>query len=617
MGVLFLSITTHQAQAQYDTLLNRPFNERYPSLLALFEKFPSSKDSLGFLAETKSITNLAKAKGDKKLAAEMAAVQFRWFSAKKVRVREALESMFQRATESAKALDYAQVQAVLEFYFEEYLWEQNDYPIAIQHLEKAHELAEKLSGHDFYLKQEIAYQLGSKYYFLTDYTACIHYLNIALKDSNPRDSLNPLKTLYNTLGLAYLNQGKLDAARATLQKALDIAKLTNDQAWIGNLSGNLGHVYILQGEVEKGEALLRADKDISLSRGARNPGAGALVELAHLSFNKGKVELAEQQLDSAVAIFGNVIPFSRKESMFPLMSKLYAYRGQWKEAALYLDSSLLVKDSLASLDNAVQVLRLKQLAELQASKLEIAQNEVSIHRKTVQGYAMITGLLIASVAGLLVYRQKKRADHAKHRSDELLLNILPKNIAEELKATGASVAKKFEATTILFCDFKHFTKYSEEMAPEVLIQVLDSYFKAFDEVITALGLEKIKTVGDAYICASGLPAPDPQHAEKIVSAALKFQETMHESPAGWQLRIGIHSGSVVAGIVGIKKFAYDIWGDTVNTAARMEQGSEAGKINISQATYELVKHRFHCTYRGKLTVKHKGELDMYYVEGNL
>lgn len=209
----------------------------------------------------------------------------------------------------------------------------------------------------------------------------------------------------------------------------------------------------------------------------------------------------------------------------------------------------------------------------------------------------------------------------KEKSDGLLRNILPEEVAEELKATGRSEARLYNNVSVLFTDFVDFTQFSEGLSPAGLVAEIDKCFQAFDGIIEKHGLEKIKTVGDAYIAVSGLPALNARHAQSVVAAALEirdYMDTLRESnPATFQIRLGVHSGPVVAGIVGVKKFAYDIWGDTVNTAARMEQHSEAGKVNISIATYELIKAEFRCSYRGELEAKHKGKLGMYFVEGSL
>jgi class 3 adenylate cyclase len=218
--------------------------------------------------------------------------------------------------------------------------------------------------------------------------------------------------------------------------------------------------------------------------------------------------------------------------------------------------------------------------------------------------------------------ERKRAEEEKQRSEELLLNILPHEVAEELKATGAAKAKTFSMVSVMFTDFKDFTKISESVSAELLVDEIHFCFSAFDSIIQKYKIEKIKTIGDAYLCASGLPILNYTHAVDLINAAIEIRNFMQERKKDkeakgeipFELRIGIHTGPVVAGIVGVKKFAYDIWGDTVNIAARMEQNSEAGKINISGSTYLLVKDKFTCTHRGKIEAKNKGEIDMYFVE---
>jgi len=214
-------------------------------------------------------------------------------------------------------------------------------------------------------------------------------------------------------------------------------------------------------------------------------------------------------------------------------------------------------------------------------------------------------------------KQREKAEKEYQRSEELLLNILPAEIAEELKVKGEVSAKQFQAVTVLFSDFVNFTGISQTLSPQKLVSEVHHYFTAFDAIMEKYGLEKIKTIGDAYLAVSGLPHNQPDHAKKAIQAAQEIIEFIAERRKNgglFDIRIGLSSGQVVAGIVGVKKFAYDIWGDTVNTAARMEQNSELGKINISGETYELIKHEFHCVYRGKIAAKNKGEIDMYFVE---
>ncbi|AZB29902.1 adenylate/guanylate cyclase domain-containing protein [Chryseobacterium balustinum] len=204
----------------------------------------------------------------------------------------------------------------------------------------------------------------------------------------------------------------------------------------------------------------------------------------------------------------------------------------------------------------------------------------------------------------------------KQKTENLLLNILPHEVAEELKENGSSEAKYYDEVSVLFTDFVNFTQSSEKMGAEKMLVELNECFTAFDMIMEKHGLEKIKTIGDAYLAVCGLPLKNECHAYQTVLVALdiiKFiEERKKTNPNTLDIRIGINSGSLIAGIVGVKKFAYDIWGDTVNTAARMEQNSEKGKINISESTYQLVKEKINCEYRGKIHTKGKGEMDMYF-----
>lgn len=209
------------------------------------------------------------------------------------------------------------------------------------------------------------------------------------------------------------------------------------------------------------------------------------------------------------------------------------------------------------------------------------------------------------------------------KSDELLLNILPANTARELKEKGTAAARQYQNVTVLFSDFKGFTRLAESLSSSELVATLDECFRAFDEITEYYGLEKIKTIGDAYMCASGLPEYHAQHAQKAVLCALQMMQFIDgfnrkRRVAGkpeWPLRIGIHSGPVVSGIVGKRKFSYDIWGDAVNTAARMESAGEAGKINISQNTQQLIDEHFVTESRGLVHAKNKGKLEMFFVLG--
>lgn len=222
----------------------------------------------------------------------------------------------------------------------------------------------------------------------------------------------------------------------------------------------------------------------------------------------------------------------------------------------------------------------------------------------------------------LLEKQKAEIADEREKSEALLLNILPQETAEELKAEGRAKSRHYEQVSVLFTDFQGFTKVSEQLAPEDLVEEVHYYYSKFDEIISQYGIEKIKTIGDAYMCAGGLPVVNTTNALDVVNAALHIQAFMalrkaeceEQNKPYFELRLGIHTGPVVAGIVGIKKFAYDIWGDTVNTAARMESAGEVERVNISEATYLLIRDHFKCSYRGKIAAKNKGEISMYFVD---
>lgn len=272
---------------------------------------------------------------------------------------------------------------------------------------------------------------------------------------------------------------------------------------------------------------------------------------------------------------------------------------QGKEAKAQLIETLKEKEVALLEKNTAQ----QHVIELMADKekMILHQNEI-LEQKVIER----TSELVAE----------------KKKSDDLLLNILPHETAEELKQKGSSEAKYFEQATVIFTDFINFTTMSERLSAKDLVQLLNHYFINFDRLITSHGLEKIKTVGDGYIAVCGLPIEDKLHAIKVATAAIAIRDfvktyqdecTKNNTPY-FEIRIGINSGPLIAGIVGIKKFAFDIWGDTVNTAARMEQTSEAGKINISGKTFNLIKDQFECRHRGKMEAKNKGEIDMYFLE---
>jgi class 3 adenylate cyclase len=217
-----------------------------------------------------------------------------------------------------------------------------------------------------------------------------------------------------------------------------------------------------------------------------------------------------------------------------------------------------------------------------------------------------------------ISQQKDIIEKERNQSDKLLLNILPFRVAQELKETGKAKPRRFENVTLLFTDFQGFTELVASISAITLVEELNDIFSHFDDIMEAEGVEKIETIGDAYLAAGGLPEEVPDHAKRCVLAAKRMIDFLEErnsrNPIKWKMRVGIHSGPIVAGVVGKNKFAYDLFGDTINTASRIESAGTPGKINISASTYDLIKREFDCTPRGEIHAKGKGNMNMYFVE---
>jgi class 3 adenylate cyclase/lipopolysaccharide biosynthesis regulator YciM len=316
----------------------------------------------------------------------------------------------------------------------------------------------------------------------------------------------------------------------------------------------------------------------------------------------------------------------------------YKALGMGNKALEYHEKYMALTDSLHKDDIAKNLLQMefnKQMLEDSIAKVEQARLVEEAHQEEIrqeQGRRnafMMGGFGVLIIAGGLwsrlryIRRSKAELQTEKDRSENLLLNILPEEIAEELKTKGKADARDFEKVSILFTDFKEFTETSSELTAQELVEEINYCFEAFDNICALYEVEKIKTIGDAYMAAGGLPVPTPDSTKNTVMAAIKMQEFIKqrketnsaEGKPAFEMRAGIHTGPIVAGIVGVKKFQYDVWGDTVNTASRVESNGEVGKVNISQETYELIKDDLDFTFskREEIEVKGKGKMAMYFV----
>lgn len=438
------------------------------------------------------------------------------------------------------------------------------------------------------------------YFNRDDYKKALEFslqaVNICLK-SNFMDMLP--NTMVGTSAI-YLELKQYPQAINYAGKALELARQTNDVGVLGNSYLDLGVAHIRLA-VDSNRHVLD-----SMFHGNKQ-----------LAFHE-----ARKNLDSALATIQLIEDPNQLSEIYKYLSQLEEYEGNYKKALLYHQQYKNFSDTIYNADNKERVLQTQMQYEFDkkeaTTKAETDKRE--IRQKIIRNF-ILAGLVIAMLVAILFYFQRNTIAKERKRSEELLLNILPEEVAEELKSKGSAEAKHFDDVTVMFTDFKNFTQISETLTPAQLVTEIHNCFKAFDTIIEKYNIEKIKTIGDSYMCAGGLPVANKTNAIDVVNAAIEIQEFMQqhiqqrvgEGKEPFEIRIGVHTGPVVAGIVGVKKFAYDIWGDTVNIASRMESSGETGKVNISNSTYELVKDTFACTYRGKIQAKNKGEIDMYFV----
>lgn len=506
-------------------------------------------------------------------------------------------------------------------------WQQKgEFDKALENLFKAAKLAESL---DSISELGITYVEIANVFSESDNSSLAHsYFNRGIeKFREIGDSLSVGKTLYN-FGDDLFETGKIDSALIVTQQARSIFQQYNRPGFETYSVGNLGRIYAKKGDLDKAEIFLNRAIDSLEPRKdfkAITDFAGTLADISLEREDTGAaIKYAEKSLSAAEK-------FNLKEDLKNAhykLSVIHETAGNSEEAFKHYKQFVIFKDSLENVEAFRSMANLRTDYELARKQTEVdLLNEQRKNQKTVV-IASIVALALILLLALGLYRRnkyigrtKKLIEKEKNRSELLLLNILPQETAAELKERGKVAAKRFEAVTILFTDFKNFTHYAENLSPEELVKSVDFYFSEFDRIVEKYSLEKIKTVGDAYMCASGVPFASEDHAERVVAAACEMIEFVEEAKklsseteTRFEVRIGINTGPVVAGVVGTKKFAYDIWGDAVNIAARMESTSEKGRINISEYTYALIREKFVCTYRGEIPVKNKGMMKMYFVE---
>ncbi len=439
------------------------------------------------------------------------------------------------------------------------------------------------------------------------------------------DSTNMAAALLN-IGDEFITNGRWDSALIYTEEAGVIYENINSPIGEAYSLGNLGMIYAQIGDDRKAEGNMNRAILLLERLDEHYPIAVYLTYIADIYLEKGEnAQALNYALRSLELAKKNGLKAQVSDANLKI-SEIYQQAGKLKESFIYYKNHIAYKDSVSNITSVQQMADLRTDFEISKKQIEVDLLNQQKKNQQIIVVATVIALFLICLLAIGLYRRytftketNRIIEKERERSDSLLLNILPKETAQELKLSGKVKAKKFEAVSVLFADFKGFTKYAEELSPEQLVERVDFYFSKFDTIIEKYGLEKIKTIGDAYMCAGGLPFTTDDHAYKTVCAAqemMSFVEVTKKSSSADQrfdIRIGINTGPVVAGVVGTKKFAYDIWGDTVNIAARMESNSVAGKINVSENTYGLIKDSFQCAYRGEIEAKNKGTLRMYFV----
>jgi class 3 adenylate cyclase len=478
--------------------------------------------------------------------------------------------------------------------------------------------------------------------------------------------------VYNNLGELYNYQGLFDSAMYCYRVALADYERLGDRHGMAYAMGNMGTVYAQTQKHGQAKAHIDSAVQVLTALGDMYPVAVYLTYMAGIYEEAGDEGRALSYLEESLSL---AYAYRLKEQIRDAHKDLlgfYERRNRYDSAFRHQRLYFAYKDSIENVDNVQRIAEMRADFEVSQKQIEVDVLEEKSANQRLLAIMLAGGVLFSLLAAIFLFRRSRerrltnlrlqaqkeeietqaealqesneeiqainadlndkqlalkaayeQVQQEQAKSDALLLNILPESTAAELKATGKAVPRHYRQVSIIFTDFKGFTQLAEKITPEEVVDELNHCYRAFDRICKQYHVEKIKTIGDAYMAAAGIPEPNTTNPIDAVNCALAMMAFMEDWIANkkakglpaWELRLGIHTGEVIAGVVGESKFAYDIWGDTVNLAARMESSGEPNRINISKATYELVKDHFVCTSRGRVEAKNKGEVEMFFVEG--
>jgi class 3 adenylate cyclase/tetratricopeptide (TPR) repeat protein len=492
---------------------------------------------------------------------------------------------------------------------------------------------------------EVATNIGAIYHNLGDFAKAEEYYQTSLKIYQNKGSWQELARCYNNFGSLAEDKNQPREALAFHRKSMAIWKANRETSWQGISYMHLGVCHDKIGNADSALYYLEASANFLIKSGDLLTSSLVYSILGNTCQKMGKLNNAKYWCHKGLELAKSMLHVRYESKCIECLYKVYEALGRPNEALQFHKQYIQLRDSVFNEQKAKEITRMEMEYGFQqqrfADSLAEAKtrhfNELKFEKQLAKeqekrNISIFTGILVLFFAvGLwsrlqYVRRSRQEVSAEKDRSEKLLLKVLPAQIAEELKNNGKTEGREHNNISVLFLDVENFTTVAQQMKPKELVEEIHTCFASFDAIIEKYGLEKIKTIGDSYMAAAGVPSPIENGAEQTIFAALEIQaflesrntEMKQRDKPAFKMRAGIHTGPVIAGVVGVNKFQYDIWGDTVNTASRMETSGEAGKVNISQVTFEQVKNnpKLKFKHRGVIEVKGKGLMEMYFVDLN-
>ena len=531
--------------------------------------------------------------------------------------------------------DQLKISQVLSFIGEIYS-EQGDNVKALDYIKRSTKIADKIDN--TIQRVRTINLIGDIYSLQDDYENALAYYKKSIElTKNDTLSLDYANSLFN-LGNIYTSKEEYHKSLYYFNESEPIYRALDEQLGLSDILFAKGNIYSEQKQYKIALEFYKESLSIDENYEVYYNAMVKYLAIGQLYININDYIKAKSFCTQSLEIAEEFSALSIQKDCADCLYNAFKGLGNDSQTLKYLEQHRFFEESLNDEETAKSLQQMEFSKQVEADSLK--QVEIDLRNQMAyqadlnkkdrnKNIAIGAGILFLLLAGgsYSRYRYTKKSkgiiEKEKERSETLLLNILPEEIAEELKEKGSADARNFQTVSVLFTDFKGFTQVSEKLSAKDLIAEINQCFQAFDHICAKYNIEKIKTIGDAYMAAGGLPVPEKESVKNTILGALEMQtfiskrivEKKANNDQYFEMRLGIHTGPIVAGIVGVKKFQYDIWGDTVNTAARMESSGEVGKVNISEDTYDLIKNDkdFIFEHRGKVKAKGKGDIHMYFV----